>query len=144
MAFSNSAGRMLTRIGVSGALSEFITNNVSSPLGFLLVCNIIFIFLGMLIDINSSILIMTPLLLPTAMIYGIDPIHFGAVMLVNLCVGYLTPPMASSLYLMCRLSDVSFVDIVKEVWPFIIVGFTTVALVTLFPFLSTGLASLFS
>jgi len=141
-AFSNSAGRTLTRVGVSGALSELITAHVNSPIVFLLLCNVVFLFLGMLIDINSSILIMTPLLLPTVLAYDIEPIHFGAIMLVNLCVGYLTPPMCSSVYLMCRLCDESFTDVVKELWPFIVVGLSVVLLVTFVPALSIGVVNL--
>ena len=55
--------------------------------------NVIFLFMGTFMDINATILIMTPLLLPVAQTYGIDPIHFGAIMLVNMCVGFLTPPL---------------------------------------------------
>jgi C4-dicarboxylate transporter DctM subunit len=105
-------------------------------------CNIIFLFLGMLIDINAAILIMTPLLLPTVLSYGIDPIHFGTIMLVNLCVGYLTPPMAGSIFFICRLVDESFVDVVKESWPFVAVGFLCVIFTTLLPALSMGLVNL--
>ena len=135
-AFSTAGGRILTMTGVSNALTEFITTNVHSPIAFLWFCNIIFIILGMLIDINASILIMTPLLLPSATLYGIDPIHFGAIMLVNLCVGYLTPPMAMSTFFICRIVDASFVDVVKESLPFIIWGFIVIVLTTHIPAIS--------
>ncbi|HHV18991.1 MAG TPA: TRAP transporter large permease [Thermoanaerobacterales bacterium] len=141
-AFSNAGGRMLTRVGVSHALAEFITSNISSPIAFLLLCNLIFLFLGMLIDINASILIMTPLLLPSVIAFGIDPVHFGAIMLVNLCVGYLTPPMAGSIFFICRLCDESFVDVVREAWPFIIVGFLAILATTFIPDLSLRLVHL--
>ena len=136
MVFSAAAGRYLARIGVAALLTEFLTTSVTSVWIFLLICNLIFLVLGMLIDINASILITTPLLMPTVLAYGINPIHFGAIMLINLCVGYLTPPMAASTFMACQLSGESFVDVVKESWPFIIVGLFVILLTVLFPQIS--------
>ena len=137
ISFSTGAGKMLTMTGVSNALSQFLSSNVQSPLVFLLMCNILFLFMGMLVDINITVLIMTPILIPSVQAYGINLIHFGAMMLVNLCVGYLTPPMAGAVFHICRLVGGSFIDVVKRTWPFLLVGLTVVALTTLFPVLST-------
>lgn len=93
-AFSAVAGKVMTLAGISSFLSNLITANISSRWGFLLMINILFIFMGTFMDINATILIMTPLLLPVAQTYGISTVHFGAIMLVNMCVGFLTPPFA--------------------------------------------------
>jgi C4-dicarboxylate transporter DctM subunit len=138
-AFSQAGGRYLAMGGVSLALNQWVTANVSSPLMFLLLANIVFLILGMLIDINAAILIMTPLMLPTVLALGIDPIHFGAVMLVNLCVGYMTPPMAGGIFFICRLTDTSFSDVLRESWRFIAWGLVVVTVTTLWPRLSTFL-----
>ena len=80
-AFSAVAGKVMTLAGISNFLSNLITENISSRVGFLLMINVIFLFMGTFMDINATILIMTPLLLPVAQTYGIDPIHFGACLL---------------------------------------------------------------
>ena len=96
--------------------------------------NILFLFMGPFMDINATILIMTPLLLPVAMnAYGITAIHFGAIMLVNMCVGFLTPPFAVGIFVGQKIAGATFTDTVKEAVPFIIVGLAAVLVTTLCP-----------
>src|SRR5699024_1722053 len=82
--FSSVSGRAITLSGASDQLASFVTDNVNSPILFLILVNLLFLLMGTFLDINSSILLMTPLLLPSALQMGIDPIHFGAISLVNL------------------------------------------------------------
>ena len=84
-------------------------------------------------DINATILIMTPLLLPIAQSYGITPIHFGAITLVNLCVGFMTPPFAAGIFVSTKITGATFGATVKEIWPFIIVGLIAIIITTACP-----------
>ncbi len=68
-------------------------------------------------DINATILIMTPLLLPAAESFGITAIHFGAMILVNMCVGFMTPPFAAGIFVACKITGATFGETVKEVLP---------------------------
>ena len=133
-AFSVIAGKVITLTGVSGFLSNLITQSISTRGGFLFLINILFLFMGTFMDINATILIMTPLLLPVAMnAYGITAIHFGAIMLVNMCVGFLTPPFAVGIFVGQKIAGATFTDTVKEAVPFILVGLTAVLVTTLCP-----------
>ncbi len=132
-AFSAVAGKVMTLAGISNYLSGIITSNITTQGGFLLMINIIFLFMGTFMDINATILIMTPLLLPVATKYAIDPIHFGAIMLVNMCVGFLTPPFAVGVFVSCKIADATFGDTVREAVPFILVGLVAIIVTTLCP-----------
>ena len=123
----------MTLAGISNFLSGVITENITTTAGFLIMINVIFIFMGTFMDINATILIMTPLLLPVATTYGIDPIHFGAIMLVNMCVGFLTPPFAVGIFVSTKIADSTFGDTVREAVPFIGVGLIAIIVTTVFP-----------
>lgn len=144
-AFSVIAGKVITLTGVSGFLSNLITQSISSRGGFLLLINIMFLFLGTFMDINATILIMTPLLLPVAtQAYGITAIHFGAIMLVNMCVGFLTPPFAVGIFVGQKIAGATFTETVREAVPFIIVGFAAILVTTLCPDYLMFFVNLFS
>jgi len=135
-AFANAAGRVITLAGVSTAMTQFVTTNIDNAYVYLLLVNIIYLFVGTFLEVNCAILILVPLLLPPAKALGIDPIHFGAITLVNLSVGNLTPPFAQGIFMASKVVDVSFVEIVSEIWPFLIMAFIVVLIVTYFPPLS--------
>lgn len=133
-AFSVIAGKVITLTGVSGYLSALITQSISSRGGFLFLINVLFLFMGTFMDINATILIMTPLLLPVASsAYGITAIHFGAIMLVNLCVGFLTPPFAVGIFVGQKIAGATFTDTVREAVPFMLVGLVAILVTTLCP-----------
>ena len=135
--FSNCSGRVISMIGIAEAIKAFVTTHISSTFGFLIFANILFLICGMLIDINAAILLIVPLLLPTAVAMGVDTIHFGAIILVNLSVGFITPPFCSSVFMAQKLSGARYVDIIKEVMPFVIASLIVVILTTYCPALST-------
>lgn len=135
-AFANAAGRVITLSGVSAAMTQLITTNIDSPYIYLLLVNIIYLFVGTFLEVNAAILILVPLLLPPARALGIDPIHFGAITLVNLSVGNLTPPFAQGIFMASKVVDTSFVEIVSEIWPFLIASLIVILIVTYFPALS--------
>lgn len=132
-AFSAVAGKVMTLAGISSFLSNLITKNIASKAGFLLMINILFLFMGTFMDINATILIMTPLLLPVAQTYGITPVHFGAIMIVNMCVGFLTPPFAVGIFVSTKIAHSTFGDTVKEAVPFMGVGLIAIIITTLCP-----------
>ena len=129
-AVSAVAGKVMTLAGISNFLSNLITENISSRVGFLLMINVIFLFMGTFMDMNATILIMTTLLLPVAQTYGIDPIHFGAIMLVNMRVGFLTPPFAVGIFVSTKIAHSTFGDTVREAVPFIGVGLISIVITT--------------
>lgn len=135
-AFANAAGRVITLAGVSNAMTQFVTSNIDNPLVYLLLVNVIYLFVGTFMEVNAAILILVPLLLPPARALGIDPIHFGAITLVNLSVGNLTPPFAQGIFMASKVVGASFVEIVSEIWPFLIVSIIVILVVTYFPPLS--------
>jgi TRAP-type C4-dicarboxylate transport system permease large subunit len=93
-------------------------------------------------DIFSAILVVLPLLIPLGQVYGIDPVHLGIIFVVNLELGYLTPPVGLNLFLASYRFNKSIIDISRNVFPFIIVRLVVVLLVTFIPWLSTFLVSL--
>jgi C4-dicarboxylate transporter DctM subunit len=141
--FAVASGRAITLSGVSGWLANYVIENVSSRGMFLLVINIIFLFLGTFLDINAAILIMTPLLLPSARALGIDAIHFGAIILINMCVGFMTPPFAAGIFVATKIAGSRFSDTVKDCLPYLAVGLVAIIITTVFPSYVMFFAKLF-
>jgi C4-dicarboxylate transporter DctM subunit len=140
--FSNMSGRVISMIGIAEAIKSFVTTYIGSKVVFLIFANIIFLICGMLIDINAAILLIVPLLLPTATAMGIDTIHFGAIILVNLSIGFITPPFCSSVFMAQKLSGARYVEIVKDVMPFVLASLIVVILTTYVPAISTFIPNL--
>jgi TRAP-type C4-dicarboxylate transport system permease large subunit len=103
--------------------------------------NIMLLVLGCLMDMAPLILICTPILLPVVMKLGVDPVHFGMIMLLNLGIGLLTPPVGSVLFVGCAVGKVKLEDLMKGIWPFYAVMFVVLMLVTYIPALSLWLPS---
>ncbi|GAB4114689.1 MAG: TRAP transporter large permease [Candidatus Caldatribacteriota bacterium] len=123
--------------GIGKQLQTFVLSMNMSPIMFLIFVNILFIFLGMIIDAIPAMLIFVPILLPIATALGIDHIHLGVIIVTNLMVGLLTPPVGGLLFLETKMANVPFNLLVKELIPFILVLFVVVFLMTFFPPLVT-------
>lgn len=136
MIFANVATRAITLSGVTNMVSAWVVENISNRYIFLLIVNVIYLIMGTFLDINCSLLLMTPLLLPAAKALGIDEIHFGAITLVNLSVGFMTPPFANGIFMSAKIVGVNFVEVIKEIWPFLIVGLAVIAITTYVPAVS--------
>lgn len=136
MIFANVATRAITLSGVTTQVSNWVVQNFNNRYTFLLLVNVIYLIMGTFLDINCSLLLMTPLLLPAAKALGIDPIHFGAITLVNLSVGFMTPPFANGIFMSAKIVEVNFVDVVKEIWPFLLVGLAVIIITTYVPAVS--------
>ena len=114
-----------------------------SPLSFLLAANLILLVLGCFLEGTTILLIIVPVLLPTAQALGIDPVHFGVVAVVNIMIGLITPPYGLLLFMMVKIAGVPLRDLVRDVMPFLAVMIGALALITLVPDLVLYLPRLF-
>ncbi|UBH07166.1 permease [Leucobacter sp. Psy1] len=126
-------GQVMARERVATHLSDWMTDFTSSPLMFLLLINLLLIVLGMLIDATAVILVTVPVLLPLATSFGIDPVHFGVIVVVNLMIGLLTPPVGSVLYVMASVTGRSVDEVFKGIVPFLVPMLIVLAIITVFP-----------
>lgn len=124
-------------------LAEWMQQTIQSKYVFLLLLNLALLVVGCLMDIFSAILIVLPLIVPLGLAYGVDPVHLGIVFIVNLEVGFLTPPVGLNLFLASYRFKKSFVDICRYVFPFLLIQFAVVILVTYVPWFSTYLTRFF-
>ncbi|MEM9881111.1 MAG: TRAP transporter large permease [Pseudomonadota bacterium] len=120
---------------------ETLSGMVDSKLGFLLVSMVLLLIVGCVMDIGSAILVMAPLLEPLAASYGIDPVHFGIMMIVNLEIGYLTPPLGLNIIVAMGAFREEFLTIAKAALPFIAILAAGLVIVALWPMLSLALIS---
>lgn len=136
VAVALSINLLLTAEQVPQSLAIWVSQSVDEKFLFLILLNIFLLAIGCLIDIGSAILMLAPILLPVAMAYGIDPIHFGIIMVVNLEIGFLTPPIGLNLIVAMTAFKEPFLLICKAVLPFIALMLLVLAAVTWFPSLS--------
>ncbi|QYX56767.1 TRAP transporter large permease [Roseovarius sp. SCSIO 43702] len=121
-------------------LAALITAITENPFVFLLIVNLILLFVGMLIDGIAAVILITPILLPIAMnSYDISPYQFGVVICLNLVLGLLTPPVGIGLYIAASMSDTSAGRILRSLWPFLIAVAVVLVLLSYFPSLSLAL-----
>ena len=126
-------GWVLSREQVPQNLADMMTENISSPIVFLLIVNLLLIVLGAFIDATAVILITVPVLLPIAIEFGVDPVHFGVIMILNLMIGLLTPPVGSVLFVMSSVLRTPIEQVFKGTAPFLIPMFAVLLLLTFFP-----------
>ena len=136
VAVAISINLLLTAERIPQDFAAWMTASVDSKIAFLLALNVFLLIVGCLIDIGSAILMLAPILLPVAMAYGIDPIHFGIIMVVNLEIGFITPPIGLNLIVAMTAFKESFGLICRSVIPFILLMLGVLALVVWFPELS--------
>lgn len=128
--------------GVPGVVTGLLTSISDNPLIILLCVNLLLFIVGMFFDAGPAILILGPLLAPTMVALGIEPLHFAIIMCVNLTVGLATPPMGLVLFVASSIGRVSIVDITKELWPFLVVHAVIILLITYVPALTLTLPRL--
>lgn len=133
---------ILTWEGVASDVTVMLTEFTTSPALFLLIINVFLLIVGMFLDGNAAIIVLTPLLMPTVHAMGIDPVHFGITMIFNLSIGAITPPFGTTMFLTCNLSGVKIDDYMKEILPFYIALLVALAVTTYYPPLSLILAEL--
>jgi tripartite ATP-independent transporter DctM subunit len=124
---------VITVENIPKTLSAMLKAYELSPLTFLLFANLLLLVLGCFLEGTTILLIIVPVLLPTAQALGIDPVHFGVVAVVNIMIGLITPPYGLLLFMMVKIAAVPLKDIVREVMPFLAVMIGALALITLIP-----------
>jgi tripartite ATP-independent transporter DctM subunit len=126
-------GLLVTRLHFADAAIQFISGYTNSPAVLLLIINILLLIAGCLLDPICCLILFTPVLVPLIKSFGINEIHFGIVMILNLMIGMLTPPMGGLLFITCRVAELKLVELLKEVWPFIIWLVISLGIVTYVP-----------
>jgi TRAP-type C4-dicarboxylate transport system permease large subunit len=124
---------VITVENIPRTLSSILKTYQMSPLVFLLFVNVLLLILGCFLEGTTIILVILPVLLPTAVALGIDPVHFGVVAIVNIMFGLITPPYGLLLVMMVKIADVPLRDIVREIIPFLWVMIGALALITFIP-----------
>ena len=135
MAFS----RVITLMQVPQLVSAWMLGNFTHAIVLLLVINLFLLLVGMVMDTTPAILILTPILLPIATAIGMNPIQFGVIMVVNLAIGFVTPPIGVNLFVASALSDVPIMALVKKAAPMIAFFLFALLLITFIPMLSLAL-----
>ena len=133
---------LLTRAGVPDAIGRWLEAVLQSPAMFLLGVNAALFIIGMFIETGAAIIVLAPILAPVAMHFGIDPVHFGLVMVVNLALGMITPPFGVNLFAACTVAKLSLDQVISRLWPFVIVVLCCLMVITYVPVLSLGLRDL--
>lgn len=135
-------GRILQRLRVPDMISDFVVSAIDSPLLFLVLANLLLLLAGMFIEAAAAILIFVPILLPIAIGFGIDPVHFGIIMVVNLAMGMFTPPVGLNLFVASQITNIGIARLTWAVMPFVGIVLINLMIISLLPFLSTWLPSL--
>lgn len=133
---------LITRAGVPDAIGRWLQEVLQSPAMFLLGVNAALFVIGMFIETSAAIIVLAPILAPVAQHFGIDPVHFGLVMVVNLALGMITPPFGVNLFAACTVARISLDRIVPYLIPFVLVILACLMVVTYVPGISLGLRDL--
>ena len=139
IAFASSVGYVMALMQVPARVTALLLTVSSDKNVILFLINILLLVLGCLLDMAPSILIVTPILLPVVMKFGVDPVHFGMIMLLNLGIGLCHPPVGAILFVGCAVGRVTIEQVVREIWPFYGVMFFVLMLVTYIPSVSLWL-----
>ncbi|MDD7910772.1 MULTISPECIES: TRAP transporter large permease [Pseudovibrio] len=118
------------------AIADALANVSQNPLIIMLVINLCLLVIGTFMDMTPALLIFTPIFLPVATELGMDPVHFGIMMTYNLCIGIITPPVGSALFISCSVGKVAIKDIIKPMLPFYVAVISILMLVTFVPEIS--------
>jgi C4-dicarboxylate transporter, DctM subunit len=134
--FTSIFNRAMVLEQVPQSIAAWAVTVTDSTLVFLLVVNLILLVVGMFMETNAATLLMGPLLAPTAAKYGIDPIHFAIILVTNIELGLLTPPLAANLYVAARTNRVPIIDLLRNLGWFLLASLVVMALITYVPQLS--------
>jgi tripartite ATP-independent transporter DctM subunit len=124
---------VVTVENIPNSVSVLLTNWELSPTGFLILVNVLLLLLGCVLEGTTILLIIVPVLIPTAQALDIDMVHFGVMVVVNIMLGLITPPYGLLLFIMTRIAEVPLRDLVREVLPFLWAMIGALALITFFP-----------
>ncbi len=134
--------RILTVEQIPAMITQGIIQLTDSGFVILLLINLLLLVVGCFMDTTPAIIVLSPILLPVAVSVGLDPIHFGLIMVVNLAIGFVTPPLGINLFVASRVGNVPLEVVTKGIIPFIAVKIACLLLVTFIPWLSMFLPTL--
>ena len=143
IAAATAFGFALALLEVPAALAALIGVMTDNPLMTLLVINIMLLILGTFMDMAPLIVITTPIFLPVAMANGVDPVHFGIILMINLGIGLVTPPVGSVLFVGSAVGKLPIAKIVRTIWPFYLTLIAALLLISFVPALSLWLPGQF-
>ncbi len=127
---------LITRAGVPDAIGQYLKEVLQSPMLFLLGVNAALFIIGMFIETSAAIIVLAPILAPVAIYFGIDPVHFGIIMVVNLALGMITPPFGVNLFAACTVAKISLDRIITQLIPFVGVILICLMIITYVPQIS--------
>ena len=139
---ANTFGRLMTMFQVPTMMTNFMFSVTDSPFVIMLLINLMLLLIGMFLDTISSILLFSPIFAPIAAAIGYDPLHFGIIMVINLCIGMITPPMGGNLFVAQRVSGSTFEEIFKDTFPMIVVLYLLLLVIIAVPDISMFLPRL--
>jgi tripartite ATP-independent transporter DctM subunit len=142
IACASSVGYVMALTQMPAKITAFFLTISSDKNVILFLINILLLVLGCLVDMAPSILICTPILLPVMVNFGVDPVHFGMIMMLNLGIGLCHPPVGAILFVGCAVGKVTIEEVMRRIWPFYAVMFAVLMLVTYFPAISLWLPRL--
>ena len=141
IAFASAFGYIMALMQLPARVTAFFLTVSENKYVILLLINLLLLVLGTLMDLAPLLLICAPILLPVVMQFGVDPVHFGMIMLVNLGMGLVTPPVGSVLFVGCAVGKVTIEEVVRTIWPFYLAMLLVLGLVTYIPAISLWLPS---
>ncbi len=137
LAFASLFNRALTLQQVPAAIGSIALAVTPDPIVFLLLVTFVMFLIGMLMETNTAVLLMAPLFAPVATRYGIDPLHFGVLMVTTIEVGLLTPPMAANVFVASKVTGAPIPTLLRHIWPFVIAATVVLILIVYVPILTT-------
>src|SRR5256884_1517749 len=135
-------GYVITVLGVGVALIDFVTGLTKSPWVVLLLLNILFLIIGLFVDVTATMLVFAPLFAKVVAAYHIDPVHFAVVFVLNVSIGMMTPPYGLTMYLMLRIADITMIEFIRAMWPFLTALLVALFLITYIPAITLWLPNL--
>ena len=136
-------GWLMAYLKIATIMIDFMGSISSDPLVILLMINVILLLLGTFMDMGPLIIITTPIFLPVVSSFGVDPVHFGVIMILNLGIGLNTPPLGPVQFVAAAVGEISIWEAMRSIWPFYGAGIVVLGLVTYIPALSLWLPALF-
>ncbi|HSP59161.1 MAG TPA: TRAP transporter large permease subunit, partial [Halomonas sp.] len=133
---------LISRSGLPAEIADWVNRVFESPWAFLLAVNGLLLVVGMFIETSAAILVLAPILTPIAIQFGIQPVHFGLIMVVNLALGMITPPLGVNLFAACAVAKISIDQMLPWLVRFVLVVLVCLMAITYMPWISMGLVDL--
>jgi tripartite ATP-independent transporter DctM subunit len=130
---------LINREGIPAQIGAWMLRVIDGPLTFMLIVNAVLFVIGMFIEGSAAIIVLAPILTPVAVRFGIDPVHFGIVMVVNLAIGFITPPFGVNLFAACTVARIPLQRIIPPILSFIVVVLACLMVITYVPAIALSL-----